>query len=83
MATNIPESIIVSVKEIGVGDTLHASDIELPEGVKLVSPADTIVVTCHLASASKTDEELEAEEGPAEPEIITESKKDKEQDEES
>ena len=36
-AANIPENIIVSVKEVGVGDTLHARDIELPEGIKLVS----------------------------------------------
>jgi len=30
---DIPEMISVSVKEVGVGDTLHAGDIELPENI--------------------------------------------------
>ena len=72
-ATDIPESIVVNVKEIGVGDSLHAGDIELPEGVKLVSSLETLLVTCHLVAAAKTTEEVE-EEMPAAPEIITEAK---------
>jgi large subunit ribosomal protein L25 len=71
--TEIPETIVVSVKEMGVGDTLHASDIELPEGVKLISPADTLLVTCSLVAAAKSTEELE-EEAPAAPEVISEAK---------
>jgi large subunit ribosomal protein L25 len=73
-ATDIPESIVVLVKEIGVGDALHASDVTLPEGVKLVSPPETLLVTCHLVAAAKTTEEVE-EEMPTAPEIITEGKK--------
>ncbi len=69
--TDIPESIVVSVKEMGVGDALHAGDIELAEGLKLVSSPDTLVVTCHLVAAAKTTEELE-QEVPAAPEVITE-----------
>jgi large subunit ribosomal protein L25 len=72
-ATDIPENISVSVKEIGVGDALHASDIELPEGVKLISPPETLLVTCHLVAAAKTTEEVE-EEMPTAPEVISEAK---------
>ncbi len=72
-ATDIPESIIVSVKEVGVGDAVHASDIELPTEVKLVSDPTTLLVTCHLVAAAKTTEELE-EEAPTAPEVITEVK---------
>jgi len=72
-ATEIPENISVSVKEIGVGDALHASDIELPEGVKLISPPETLLVTCHLVAAAKTTEEVE-EEMPTAPEVISEAK---------
>jgi large subunit ribosomal protein L25 len=72
-ATDIPESIVVSVKEVGVGDAVHASDIELPTGVKLVSDPTTLLVTCHLVAAAKTTEELE-EEAPTAPEVITEVK---------
>jgi large subunit ribosomal protein L25 len=67
--TEIPKSILVNVKDIGVGDTLHASDIELPEGVKLSSAPTTLIVTCSVIAEVKTTEELEAE-MPAAPEVI-------------
>ncbi len=72
-ATDIPETIVIPVKDIGVGDSLHASDITLPEGVKLLSPPDTLLVTCHLVAAAKTTEQVE-EEIPTAPEVITEAK---------
>jgi large subunit ribosomal protein L25 len=71
--TDIPEVIVVSVKEIGLGDTLHASDVELPSGVKLASAPSTLLVTCSLVAAAKSTEELEAE-MPAAPEVIGEVK---------
>lgn len=70
---DIPESIVVSVKDVHVGDALHAGDIELPEGVTLASPPDVLLITCHMVSAAKTTEELEEEE-PAAPEVIGEVK---------
>ena len=72
-ATDIPESIVVSVKEMDVGDALHAGDIELPSGVKLASSPETLLVTCSLVAAAKTTEELE-EEVPVAPEVIGEVK---------
>jgi large subunit ribosomal protein L25 len=74
----IPETIVVQIKDVGVGDSLHARDISLPEGITLASPEDTLVVTCHLKAAAKSTEE-EAAEGMAEdasasPEVITEKK---------
>ena len=71
--TNIPENIIVSVKELGVGDVLHARDVELPDGVKLVSPPEMLLVTCSLVAAVKSTEELE-EEVPIAPEVVGEEK---------
>lgn len=71
-ATDIPESIIISVKEMNVGDALHAGDIELPEGVKLASPPDILLVSCHVVIAAKTTEEVE-EEVPTAPEVIGET----------
>jgi large subunit ribosomal protein L25 len=76
--TDIPEVIVVNVKEIGLGDTLHASDVELPSGVKLVSAPSTLLVTCSLVAAAKTTEELEAE-MPAAPEVIGEVKEEAEE----
>ena len=75
--SDIPETIVVSVKEMNVGDVLHAGEIELPDGVKLVGSAETLVVTCHLVAAAKTTEEVEEEEEAA-PEVIGEPKEDEE-----
>lgn len=71
--TAIPETIVLSVKELGVGDALHAGDIALPEGVRLIDDPSTVVVTCGLVAAAKTTEELETE-APTAPEVITEAK---------
>jgi large subunit ribosomal protein L25 len=76
--TDIPETIVVLVKEVGVGDTVHASDIELPDGIKLVSDPGTLLVTCHLVAAAKTTEALE-EEMPIAPEVIGETKEPEEE----
>ena len=73
-ATDIPEAVIVSVKDLGVGGILHAGDIEVPEGVKLAGSPETILVTCHLVAAAKSTEEVEAEAAAA-PEVIREQKK--------
>lgn len=67
----IPEVIPVSVKELGVGDAIHAGDVELPAGAKLVTDPEALLLTCHLVAAAKTTEEVE-EEMPAGPEVITE-----------
>jgi len=72
-ATEIPEKIVVSVKDLHVGDTLHAGDIELPDGVNLISSPETLMVTCHFVTVTKTTEELEEEE-PVAPEVIGEEK---------
>jgi large subunit ribosomal protein L25 len=80
--TDIPESIVVSVKEVEVGDTIHAGDVDLPDGVKLASDPSMLLVTCSLVAAAKTTEELE-EEAPAAPEVIGEVKEGKEAQEET
>ena len=73
--SDIPEVIPVSIKELDIGGTIHAGDIELPEGVKLATEPESLVLTCHLVAASKSTEELE-EEMPAAPEVITEKVED-------
>jgi len=80
-ATDIPESIVVSVKDMNIGDVVHARDVALPEGVKLVSPPETLVAACSIVAAAKTTEEIEAE-APAAPEVITEVKQPEEAEEE-
>ncbi|MEA3226818.1 MAG: 50S ribosomal protein L25 [Planctomycetota bacterium] len=76
--TDIPEMIVVWIKDVRVGDALHAGDIELPDGVKLASSPETLLVTCHLVAAAKTTEEVE-EEMLAAPEVIGEVKEPEEE----
>jgi large subunit ribosomal protein L25 len=73
LVSAIPETIVVSIKDVGVGDSIHAGDIELPEGLKLAGAPDTLIVTCRLVAAAKTAEEAEGE-APAAPEVIGEAK---------
>jgi large subunit ribosomal protein L25 len=71
LAVDIPEAIIVSVKELDVGQSIYARDVKLPEGVKLMSLPDIIVATCRVLAEVKTTEQVEAE-TPIAPEVIRE-----------
>lgn len=77
-AINIPELIVVSVKDLDVGQSIHAGDIKLPEGVKLVTPAETFVASCRVLVEVKTTEQLEAE-TPVAPELIREREAEEEE----
>lgn len=37
LPTDIPDSIVVDVSNLGIGDSIHASDLTIPKGVKLIS----------------------------------------------
>ncbi len=71
LAISIPASIVVSIKDLGVGESIKAGDLKLPEGVKLVTSPENIVVSCRVVAEAKTTEQIEAE-APAAPEVITE-----------
>ncbi len=73
LVTNIPESLLVSIKEMDVGDALYAKDIELPSGVTLVSAAEALVVTCSVVAEEVVEEVVVEEEKPVTPEVIGEA----------
>lgn len=74
---SIPESIPVIIKGLQLNQSLHAGDIELPAGAKLITDSSAVIVICHepavVAEAAPAAEGAEA--GAAEPEVITERKK--------
>ncbi len=78
LVTNMPESITVSIKDLGVGEGIHAGEVTLPDGVTLVSAPETLLVACHVVAAAKTAEEME-EEAPTAPEVIGEKKEEAEE----
>jgi large subunit ribosomal protein L25 len=57
-ATHIPEYIEVSIEGAEVGTQIHASDLILPEGSRLLTDGDILVVNITNAP---TEEEIEAE----------------------
>lgn len=48
LPTAIPDAIVADVSNLGVGDSLHVSDLNLPEGLKLISPADLTVAVVNV-----------------------------------
>jgi len=67
---HLPEFIEVDMANVEMGATLHASDLQLPEGVELITHEgneDPIVVTIHAAHTTvevEGDESEESGEGP-------------------
>lgn len=70
-AKNIPEEIRLLITGLELDGRLLLSDLELPEGAKLVDSADAILCTC-----AELAEEIEVVEGEGsdEPEVIGEKK---------
>ena len=62
----IPEKITVDVSNLDVGDVLHVSDIEPPEGVKILTPGDEVVAVVLEPEVEEVAEEEVTEEETAE-----------------
>ena len=73
---NIPEVLKVHIEHLGVGQTLHVGEIELPEDVTTHHKPDDVVATVRakrggLGTAAEEEEaEAAPEEGGAEPQVI-------------
>ena len=77
LPTQVPEQFELDVTELLVGRSLHASDLVIPEGVKLVTPPDEVMVTVvaprvheeAAPAAAAPAEGVPAEGAPAAPEV--------------
>jgi len=56
LPTNIPQHLVIDITDMNIADTRHASDIAVPEGIKLLLDPDDAVVT---VARPITDEDLE------------------------
>lgn len=63
LPSEIPDSIVVPVGHLEVGDSLHISDIQLPKGAEHVLDAEDVVATVNVVRA---DSEESGEEGEGE-----------------
>lgn len=67
LAIQIPDSIIVRVSSLNIGDAVHVKDLQLGEGVHVHAEDDAVVV--HVVEPMPEKEEEETV-GGAEPEVI-------------
>ncbi len=68
-AFQLPDSIPVRIGSLEIGDAIHVSDLDFPEGFEIHNPPESVVVQV-LAPREEEEEVEEAELGPAEPEVI-------------
>jgi large subunit ribosomal protein L25 len=61
-ATHLPESLTVNIEGRQIGEHIHASDIELPAGTRLLIDADTLIVNL----SAPTVQDLGESEAPVE-----------------
>ena len=73
---HIPDKFVIDVTEMMLGDAKRASDIPLAEGVKLLSPADAVLVHVVGVKAEEVAAVPEAAPVAAEPEVVKKGKKD-------
>lgn len=67
LAYLIPDSIVVKIGSLNVGQAIHVKDLELPESAHCQTPGDAIVV--HVVQV-QTKEALPTDGAAAEPEVI-------------
>ncbi len=48
-AMDLPETLRLDVKDLQLEQMLTAAEVELPKGAKLLTPSETVMVTCHPA----------------------------------
>ncbi len=83
LPANIPESIIVDVSEMSIGDSVFVSELDVPEGVEILDLPETLVAAVNIPRIIELDEvvpeegeEGELEEGEEEPERVGEDGED-------
>ncbi|MGE4357628.1 MAG: 50S ribosomal protein L25 [Candidatus Omnitrophota bacterium] len=72
LPTNIPEKIVVDINQLEVGQAIYVRDLIPPEGVKILTNPDQMVVTASMPKEEKVEEKVEEE--IAEPEVIKQKK---------
>ena len=65
LPADIPESFVVDVNEMNIGDTIHIGDLEVPKGVKVLSQEEQVIVTVTSQKEATTEEEGAEEEAAA------------------
>lgn len=73
LALDLPDAISIDVSSLHMGQSIHVADVKVLDRITVLTESDRVVVAIHAPRAAK--EAVEGEEGAAEPEVITERKK--------
>lgn len=79
LPTQIPESIDVDAEFVDIGGTLHVSDLSVPEGVKIVTDPEEVILSVTAPVVEEEKPEEEAAEAGAEPELVKAKGKEEEE----
>lgn len=58
---DLPSGIIVDVADLGVGSSIHISDIKIPNGVRVTNSPETVIVVIDYPKGESSSEEAVAE----------------------
>jgi large subunit ribosomal protein L25 len=75
---DIPDSLDVDVSSLDVHDTLHVSDIQVAEGIEILTDAELVIATVGIVKEEAAPAPALEGEEPAEPELIGKGKKEEE-----
>ncbi len=75
---DIPEQFTVEVAELGIGQSIRASDVALMGSMTLVSPGDAVISHVVSLRAEEAPAAVEGAAAVAEPEVIKKGKKEEE-----
>lgn len=75
LPNNIPGHIGVDVSNMGIGQSIHVSDLKLGEGIRVLTDPDELIVTVTALKGEAVAAAVEAVPEAAEPEIIKKGKK--------
>ena len=78
LPTEIPHEIPIDVSTLNINQRLCVSDVKVPAGVEVKTPAEQIVVNIVAPTAEEAAPAAAAEGAPAEPEVIAKGKKEEE-----
>src|SRR5436190_17200724 len=80
----IPNHVDVDVTPLGIGKSIHVSDLRVPDGVEILTDAEATVCIVSAPKASETPAAgVEVVDAAAEPELIRKTKEGEEEGEES
>ncbi|TFH05970.1 MAG: 50S ribosomal protein L25 [Spirochaetales bacterium] len=76
---DIPQTIIVNISGLDIGDSVHVADLKVPEGVRILTGSEQVIAVVAAARAEAVVEEDEAEEGEDTEAAATEEESDAEE----